>query len=538
MGARDAYGYYGSSYAPYGQAPQTYRLSSPLQDTVLPLMCATGRCMLRLGLPARILDPLAWDDGPPWQLWLAVQRGPRGGYLVSAALRRENERLALSAPLMLVAGGFVFTADRVARLADGGLFPWISLWRTSGDLSIPAGKAQEWLGEVLSLPAVPRLEVPPDLAYEETAVVPRPRLLVRAAKTHYDEKRLGCHLSFDYDGAIIPAIQPGRGVFQPDRRRLVLRDPVAERTHAERLPRLGIRRPPEYVASAIGARLVIAPGRLSRAVGTLLAEGWHVEAEGKLYRSAGGFHLESARASTGSSCAAASTSTGTSSRCPSCWPRCAAARIPCGSTTAPSACCPRSGCGGGAAGRVRPGRGDDLRFSRAQVGLLDALLAAQPEATCDEAFARAREELRRFEGIQPAEAPADFAGTLRPYQREGLGWLHFLARFGFGGCLADDMGLGKTVQVLALLEARRERRAESARAARRARRWSWCRARWSSTGSRRRRASPRTCGSSITPAPAGARRGEQLRRLRPGPHHLRHAAARCRGASRNSASTT
>ncbi|MBP1601391.1 MAG: rapA 2, partial [Acidobacteria bacterium] len=32
----------------------------------------------------------------------------------------------------------------------------------------------------------------------------------------------------------------------------------------------------------------------------------------------------------------------------------------------------------------------------------------------------------------------------------------FLREFGFGGCLADDMGLGKTVQVLALLEARRQ----------------------------------------------------------------------------------
>jgi SNF2 family DNA or RNA helicase len=44
---------------------------------------------------------------------------------------------------------------------------------------------------------------------------------------------------------------------------------------------------------------------------------------------------------------------------------------------------------------------------------------------------------------------------LRPYQRDGLGWLNFLRRFGFGGCLADDMGLGKTVQVLAMLEHRR-----------------------------------------------------------------------------------
>jgi SNF2 family DNA or RNA helicase len=45
---------------------------------------------------------------------------------------------------------------------------------------------------------------------------------------------------------------------------------------------------------------------------------------------------------------------------------------------------------------------------------------------------------------------------LRTYQRDGLGWLNFLREFRFGGCLADDMGLGKTVQVLALLEQRRQ----------------------------------------------------------------------------------
>ena len=70
----------------------------------------------------------------------------------------------------------------------------------------------------------------------------------------------------------------------------------------------------------------------------------------------------------------------------------------------------------------------------------------------------ARDELRRFAGIEPAAPPAGFVGQLRDYQREGLGWIHFLRQFGFGGCLADDMGTGKTIQVLALLEARRELR--------------------------------------------------------------------------------
>ena len=93
-----------------------------------------------------------------------------------------------------------------------------------------------------------------------------------------------------------------------------------------------------------------------------------------------------------------------------------------------------------------------LRFRRNQAGLLDALLAAQPEVRFDEAFARVRERLRNFEGVRAAEQPAGFAGQLRDYQREGLGWMEFLREFGFGGCLADDMGVGKTAQVLALLE--------------------------------------------------------------------------------------
>ncbi|MFG1922964.1 SNF2-related protein [Cryptosporangium sp. NPDC048952] len=53
--------------------------------------------------------------------------------------------------------------------------------------------------------------------------------------------------------------------------------------------------------------------------------------------------------------------------------------------------------------------------------------------------------------LEPIETPADFAGTLRPYQERGVSWLAFLGTLGFGGILADDMGLGKTVQLLALL---------------------------------------------------------------------------------------
>lgn len=46
--------------------------------------------------------------------------------------------------------------------------------------------------------------------------------------------------------------------------------------------------------------------------------------------------------------------------------------------------------------------------------------------------------------------------TLRTYQEEGVAWMQFLRRYGFGGVLADDMGLGKTLQTLAHLDIEKE----------------------------------------------------------------------------------
>ena len=67
-------------------------------------------------------------------------------------------------------------------------------------------------------------------------------------------------------------------------------------------------------------------------------------------------------------------------------------------------------------------------------------------------------ELRGEERFRVLEAPAGFNGTLRDYQLRGTSWLAFLAKWGFGACLADDMGLGKTAQAIAFLLYRRATR--------------------------------------------------------------------------------
>ncbi|MGI4789301.1 MAG: SNF2-related protein [Janthinobacterium lividum] len=95
---------------------------------------------------------------------------------------------------------------------------------------------------------------------------------------------------------------------------------------------------------------------------------------------------------------------------------------------------------------------DGLRLAGAQITLLDQLLLEGNRVEADEEFQRRREHLRGFEQIEPTEMPKNLQGELRPYQKSGVDWLHFLHDYGFGGCLADDMGTGKTFTTLAFLQ--------------------------------------------------------------------------------------
>jgi superfamily II DNA or RNA helicase len=86
----------------------------------------------------------------------------------------------------------------------------------------------------------------------------------------------------------------------------------------------------------------------------------------------------------------------------------------------------------------------------------DAPAAEWSRVTAGPWLAETLRALRAPEGgaIDPGAA---LRGTLRPYQKAGVQWLHLLSGLGLGACLADDMGLGKTIQVLALLLVQRQR---------------------------------------------------------------------------------
>jgi len=446
---------YGIYYA-YLPTSSRFDLSRHQVEAMMPLLAQTGRCYYRLGEDKDDIAPLRWDTGMPWEFFIQVDfEADKGRYVLRGCLRRGEERMPLAQPVLLAPAGLLIADGVAAFFRDYGNHEMLLRLRKSGPIFIPATARDELAEELARRAHLVPFELPVELRFEQVTGTPAPKLKVLAPKQnhYYGTQRLQGQLSFVYEHRAVPHLDSEPGFYDKERRRLVLRDRDAEGAALARLHQLGFRTP------AYTHDLELAPRNLPHVVKALLAEGWQVEAEGKLYRKPGSFQIEvksgidwfelhgtvefgDRRAHLPELLAAVKRGENI-------------VRLDDGSFgMVPEEWLKKYGMLAGL------GTADEnhLRFSRCQVGLLDALLAAQPEATCDNTFAKARDELRRFDGIKPALPPAGFNGELRPYQCEGLGWFDFLERFNFGGCLADDMGLGKTVQVLALLEARRLRR--------------------------------------------------------------------------------
>ncbi|HVA62746.1 MAG TPA: SNF2-related protein [Terriglobales bacterium] len=462
--------------------PAALRLGSPLAGMLLPRMVATLRCVLKTEESWDSAAPLAWDQGGAWEFRVGVDGRDQDGWLLSGRLRRGDDVLDAQAPLFIAPEGFVITDDLVAPLAPASAatntFAALRQFRQLGPITVPDQDGGTLLAALLATPLAPHLELPEELRFREEVGVPVPGLSILPNRSPWRQApRLEAVLEFDYgdwrvaaaDGAAGRYLAETPGHYVAETRCYLRRDFEAERAAARLLPELGFRfRGKE---SAVGPRLeggwALPPSKLPKAARALVESGWRVEAEGKLFRRAGAHQLsvsstvssgidwfelrgevdyDGARAQLpallealrkGESMVALDD--GSFGMLPEEWLRSL----------------------GGLAG-LGQAEGDHVRFRSSQAGLLDALLALEPQASCDATFARARRQLDRFEGITAPKQPSGFRGQLRDYQRLGLGWLLFLRRFGLGGCLADDMGVGKTAQALALLEMRRATRGADA----------------------------------------------------------------------------
>jgi superfamily II DNA or RNA helicase len=451
-GSRPSYGYVDT----YGRIPDSYVLSAALAKILMPLLARTGRCYLRLQNRADSDTPLTWDEGDPWNFALKLRRGETEQWILSGILRRGESEIDLVVPA-LVAHGLVFMMDRVAPIAEHTPWEWVSALRKDGSITAPKNKQGEFLAALLGSPNLPPLNVPEELRYKEVTLQAHPRLKISKVRT-YRTDRLRAELSFAYEGRTISAFDPVRGFFEPDGSRFVRRDFAAEKAAAVLLHQLGVKLLRSYWEPT--PALELPPSKLPRVVRSLIELGWHVEAEGKIFRRPGSFRFQVSSGVDWFELHGEVEYENTTAQLPQLLEalRRGDNLVQLGDGTygvLPEEWLRRMG------PLVGVGTPEDghIRFRTCQAGLLDALLSTQPEARWDETFARVREELASFRGIEPSEQPAGFVGQLRGYQCEGLSWMHFLRRFSFGGCLADDMGVGKTAQVLALLETRRELRA-------------------------------------------------------------------------------
>jgi superfamily II DNA or RNA helicase len=459
--ADSAQSHSGMGYNHFGYSSTLTALNPGQALHMLPLMCSTRRAILRIEKDDDVVGPLDCRTENPFRLELEVAEVAGGKSLrLAASLRRDSERRDLTEPAMLIAGGWVFWRDgSIDPLRDEGVFPWIAALRKTGPIEVPARDADQLLKQCFGMRVAPRLHLPDSLRVEEVRVPPRPCLRIIARKKAQDF--IHASLSFFYGDTELDAGKDGSN-YDAKERRFIVRDPAAEALANQTLRALGASTQPVlYYGINPKAPWVLPTRKVPAIVGKLIENRWRVEAEGKLYRQASALRLNLTSGVDWFELHGTAQFDGQEVPIPS-----LLAALRKGENTITLS--------DGTIGVLPPewlakyaslaGLGDPagetVRFSRKQAGLLDALLAARPEMTCDATFARIREELRTFENVQPITPESGFTGELRPYQREGLGWLHFLQRFGLGGCLADDMGLGKTVQVLALLESRRHLRTQ------------------------------------------------------------------------------
>lgn len=414
-------------------------------------------------------DPAPWSFsfglvpiGDDIQESAEVEENEALQYTVSAGFDRENSYIPIDTPSFITSSGLLY--------ADGVITPFIPVddirWVRALVMFPPIIPAQEVPAFVRTIleehPAAP-LRTPAGFEVEIEPGTPQPRLVIRPhSGSGKSGKGLTCKLSFLYGTTSLSGEADHKSEtfveVDPDapgstirlQQRVIARDLDTERRCVAELLTSGARR---AVQDETLEQVTVGQTRLGDLIERLLFRGWRVEAEGRLHRVASEFNVKvksnidwldlSGNVNFGDETVEfprllgairrgqrlITLSDGSFGVLPEEWMR-------------------RSGL----LAQFGELDGGIVRFRPNQAWVIDALLEDVPDIQIDEQFSKLRSRLRNFDGIEAKHERPSIQGELRPYQRDGLGWLDFLRDFQLGGCLADDMGLGKTLQVIAHLE--------------------------------------------------------------------------------------
>ncbi len=413
-------------------------------DILLPKLSSTGRFGVISGEdPDEQPKLIKWDPGAAWRFEMtAIPNDVLGGYHLWGHLRRAKETKDMNDAKLYLPSGLVLFQDKLAKLDAQESFRWLDLLRVQGKIHVPAREKLILTEKLHTLPDLPLADLPEDLRWPEVKVTPKPRLSI--LQDMEEDEYLRCRIYFSYESVKVAQADTRERIPNMDKKNVMPRHEEFEKSSLEFLKKIGV------------ANQLIPKKDLSMIVGSLLDQNWVVEAEGRPVRKPGEFKAKvnsgqdwfdlsaeiefgDIKANLPQLLAAAEKGEyfvklgdGTFGMLPEEWLKSLSTL--------------------GELGRESD---EKLRFSKSQAVFLDALLSHDDKRLTlqmDKNFKNLRDQLHTLHGVAPMEAPPTFQGTLREYQQQGLGWLHFLKEFHLGGCLADDMGLGKTIQVLCLLE--------------------------------------------------------------------------------------
>lgn len=429
---------------------ETFGFEEWKQKLLLTRLCESGRFFFE-NVRSGTASLLRLDAGDAWDFTIVLRASEnKKSYMVSGELRRAGESMALHQTDAILVGGWAIWKSVVHHVDFKGAFGWVEALHKNKVVHVPASDAPQLLKKLYNH-VLPPLDAPDELALREVREKLRPAIIF-GVHPYNEEEHVEGVLSFWYGDQHITNRAPQGLVADFERKVALARDIAGEKDALERMHALGFR-------NGFNGVLELPEKDVPRVATALAKEGWRVEADGKTFKASTSFNMSvssgvdwfdleadidfgGAKATLPALLKALEAQSGTVilddgsiGILPEEWLK----RI------APLA-------------RIAEVQDGALRFSKRQAGFLDLLLAEQQNVRMDAPFQQMRQELKRFDKIEAVTPPAGFQGELRTYQSEGLGWLFFLQRFGFGGILADDMGLGKTVQVLALLESRRELR--------------------------------------------------------------------------------
>ncbi len=423
-------------------------------DLLIPLLCKTGRYYVGDVL-VDDYEPMSPGRDRVWDFRISISGNEKKKeYVVEGALVCDGVERMLSEPAAFLSQGWVIWSDCIERLNDYAAFTLLHTLKKYGRITVPFAQKDEFLKMLYQVPCLPPVTMPKEMRIEQVIGEPKPVFRIEKDRGSEFTETLSYmgEVFIKYDSIDIrPDQAQSSYCYLPDKRQVFLRDIKKEQACLSVLNELGLTFGNHYYDDRRLARISVR--RFDEVVSKLAEAGWIVELKGKPLRKSGAINI--------------AVTTGVD------WFD-LSGKINFGGVTAELPALLKAiqkkeeiiVLSDGSLGLLDDelrlklkryaslGHEEDgkIRFRSNQACILDAMLGDSKNVLYDEQFSARVRSLHKISEIKPMDNPAGLTGDLRPYQKEGLGWLHFLNKSGFGGCLADDMGLGKTIQVLALLE--------------------------------------------------------------------------------------